>query len=156
MTKPYNFGDLNEDSEITPFDSFKGDHIVATSESVYQDLQKKVFESYRAKYLSTNVVTTSTPTLSTISKTQPYTWSIKIDDFYPRVYQTKPMVNRSDYEVEIVMPDDSIECITREELVKYIGERKLIQENEVVRTMYDRFQVAAKLAGSDDDGDTGV
>ena len=92
------------------------------------------------------------PPTHTIPK--PYTWTINLNDY--QTYNISPRVQKSDSKVEITMDDGSVEHVTREELVKYIGERKLVQENEVVRKMYDRFQVAAKLARSDDDGDTGV
>jgi hypothetical protein len=46
--------------------------------------------------------------------------------------------------------------ITAAELVKYIGERELIESNELVQAMYGRYQMAAKLVRSDHDGYTRV
>lgn len=72
------------------------------------------------------------------------------------VYKSEPTLLPDDEKVGIRMEDGSTSFITREELIKYIGERTLVQQNELVRKMYERYQVAVKLARSDDDGDTGV
>ena len=42
------------------------------------------------------------------------------------------------------------DIVTRDELLKYIRERRLIQCNKVVRSLWDRYQVAVKLTGSQD------
>lgn len=66
-----------------------------------------------------------------------------------------PLVTINDKEVRVDTPAGITESISREDLIKYIDERKLVQENEVVRKMYERYQVAVKLARSDNNGDTG-
>lgn len=66
-----------------------------------------------------------------------------------------PLVTLNDKEVRVDTPDGITESISREDLIKYIDERRLVQENEVVRKMYERYQVAVKLARSDNNGDTG-
>jgi len=48
--------------------------------------------------------------------------------------------------VSVSTRDGTIEHVTYSELVKYTEERKLIQENELVRALWERFQMAAKLA----------
>jgi len=75
---------------------------------------------------------------------------------YDTYYKSAPMVSKYEKKVEVTLDDGSVESISREELIKYIGERKIIQENEVVRKVYERYQVAVKLVRSDDNGDTGV
>lgn len=57
--------------------------------------------------------------------------------------------------LQIELDDGSVQTISRDELVKYIGERQIRQENEVVRTMWDRYQVAIKLVRSTDHGNEG-
>lgn len=42
--------------------------------------------------------------------------------------------------------------VTPAELIKYIGERELIQQNEPVRTLWERYQVAVRLVGSESNG----
>lgn len=59
------------------------------------------------------------------------------------------------HDIKVESGNLSYETVTREELVKYISDRKLREENEVVRKLWDRYQVAAKLVGSNDDGDHG-
>jgi len=85
-----------------------------------------------------------------------YTWNIPLTSSASPKYHVSPRVTTLDSSVEVNMEDGSLEHITREELLKYISERKAIQENELVRTMYERYQVALKLSRSDDDGDAGV
>ena len=63
-----------------------------------------------------------------------------------------PPVTKSAGEVEVEMEDGSIQTVSWSELVKYIRERQLRSENDVVRSMWDRYQVAAKLVRSTDDG----
>lgn len=75
---------------------------------------------------------------------------------YDTYFKPAPMVGKHEKKVEVTLDDGSVESISREELIKYIGERKIIQENEVVRKVYERYQVAVKLVRSDDNGDTGV
>ena len=161
MTKaPFNNPNHKDEIDLTIQDL-----LPSTSQDIYQSvsdsLYRKMCDSVGVPSPYT-VTVNQTPSWSTqiINKSTtvnaPYTWNVTYDDFYPKAYLAVPQVSCQDTKVDIVMEDDSVEHITREELVKYIGERKLVQENEVVRKMYDRFQVAVKLARSDDDGDTGV
>jgi hypothetical protein len=71
-------------------------------------------------------------------------------------YHAAPTLRKQHDEIDIEMKDGSYETVTRDELIKYISERKLIKENHAVRSMYERYQVAVKLVRSDDNGDTGV
>lgn len=71
-------------------------------------------------------------------------------------YQISPMLHKNDPKVEVRMDDESIESVTRAELVKYIRERKEIQENPLTRKLYERLQVALKLSRSDDNGEAGI
>ena len=75
---------------------------------------------------------------------------------YDTYFKSAPMVSRYDKKVEVQMEDGSIESISREELIKYISEQRVVRENEMVRKVYERYQVAVKLVRSDDNGDTGV
>lgn len=92
----------------------------------------------------TNVVNTSIPNIPISS----ITWKNN--------YNITSSLNSYDTTIQVKLDDGSLESVTREELIKYISERKLIQENEAVRSMYERYQVAVKLVRSDDNGDTGV
>ena len=69
---------------------------------------------------------------------------------------TKQTLHSRSESFEITTDDGSLEVLSRADLLKYISERKLVQTNEAVRKMYERYQVAVKLVRSDDDGDTGV
>lgn len=71
-------------------------------------------------------------------------------------FQYALIVTKTHGKVEVIDSDGKSESITYDELIKYIGERKLIQENKAVRKVYERYQVAVKLVRSDDNGDTGV
>jgi hypothetical protein len=71
-------------------------------------------------------------------------------------FQYAPRLDRYEKKVDVVMDDGSIESISREDLIKYISEQRIVRENEVVRKVYERYQVAVKLVRSDDNGDTGV
>lgn len=51
-----------------------------------------------------------------------------------------------------VMVDQKAVLIPRDELVKYIRERELRESSDLVRTLWDRYQVAVKLVGSKNDG----
>lgn len=66
-----------------------------------------------------------------------------------------PLITSEDKEISVIISEGVTESISREDLIKYMDERKLVQENEVVRKMYERYQVAVKLARSDNNGDTG-
>ncbi len=54
--------------------------------------------------------------------------------------------------VDVFLEDGVVANVTRDELVKYIRERELRSENEIVRTQWDRYQVAVKIVGSTDNG----
>lgn len=71
-------------------------------------------------------------------------------------YHYAPRLEKSESKLEVAMDNGKVETVTREELIKYICERKIVQENEVVRKVYERYQVAVKLVRSDDNGDSGV
>ncbi len=83
-----------------------------------------------------------------------YNWSTTIQGYWPMHHNF--VVTKTTKAIDVCLENDTQETITREELVKYLSERKLVRENELVSKMYDRYQVAVKLARSDDDGDTGV
>lgn len=57
--------------------------------------------------------------------------------------------------IKVVLDDGSYEVISRCELVKYICDRSLREQNEVIRTLWDRYTVAVKLVRSNDDGSNG-
>lgn len=71
-------------------------------------------------------------------------------------FKYAPRVDKYEKKVEVVMDDGSVESVSREDLIKYISEQRIVRENEVVRKVYERYQVAVKLVRSDDNGDTGV
>ena len=52
-------------------------------------------------------------------------------------------------------PASKVGTITREELVKYLEERRIREENELVRSLWERYQVALKLVRNSDDDDQG-
>ena len=49
------------------------------------------------------------------------------------------------------LPWGKVVSIPHDELIKYIGERDLRQNNEIARSLWDRYQAAVKLIWSDDD-----
>lgn len=49
------------------------------------------------------------------------------------------------------LPWGKVVSIPHDELIKYIGERDLRESNELVRTLWDRYQTAVKLIWSEDD-----
>lgn len=49
------------------------------------------------------------------------------------------------------LPWGKVASVSHEELIKYIGERDLRESNELVRTLWDRYQTAVKLIWSEDD-----
>lgn len=153
--KTYTFGDLGKKSTDWQLDIFEDKYSTKLDDmkTIYDDLLSKYAKDLSTYNYPNQVVVQTNPTYQAPT-TNPYTWRVNFNDY--ATYHVSPLVTKSDSKVEVTMDDGSVEHITREELVKYIGERKLVQENEVVRKMYDRFQVAAKLARSDDDGDTGV
>lgn len=143
MTKTYSFGDLGKNQVTTISDKY------ALPDSVSN---KQMLEDM--KYWSDKLVKQYTIPISHTPNYNYHYPSIDYDSYHKQIHTAK--VNHNVQTINVTMDDHSIETISREELVKYIGELKLIQSNEVVRKMYDRFQVAAKLARSDDNGDTGV
>lgn len=54
-------------------------------------------------------------------------------------------------EVAFRLPWGKVVSIPQDELIKYIGERELRESNELVRTLWDRYQTAVKLIWSADD-----
>jgi hypothetical protein len=84
---------------------------------------------------------------------KPYSYGYGDYDTY---FKAAPRVSKSEKKVEVEMEDGSVESISRENLIKYISEQRIVRENEVVRKVYERYQVAVKLVRSDDNGDTGV
>lgn len=77
---------------------------------------------------------------------------IIIDDYYNDHFPSPVKVRQTTPTIQVHLDDGSISQVSREELVKYIEERKLRQENELVRTQWDRYQVAVKIVGSTDHG----
>lgn len=49
------------------------------------------------------------------------------------------------------LPWGKVASVSHEELIKYIGERDLRESNELVRTLWDRYQTAVKLIWSEED-----
>lgn len=171
--KTYSFGNLGkeEPKQIT------WDELQNSTQSYSDPFSQKTVDDLYKKYLTGNPcnevsLSTKAPsyTTSNVSSTQ---LSIKdIQDLLnlygqPKTYNWTsygeyntynyiPKVEKSDAKVEVRLDDGSVESITREELIKYIGERKIVRENEVVRKVYERYQVAVKLVRSDDNGDSGV
>lgn len=138
------------------------------------DYQSVVLDQMWPNNLSNEVNITSAAAALQVNQT-----SIKSTDLisqmnsiyqmYPKTYlnsnpweDEKPYIKpvttmyRSDNQLNIYNDEGKVESISREELIKYIEERKVIRENEVVRKVYERYQVAVKLVRSDDDGDAGV
>lgn len=64
----------------------------------------------------------------------------------PHVY-----LNTSYDEICFTLPEGKVATIPVDDLIKYIGERELRDSNEVVRTLWDRYQTAVKLIWSEDD-----
>lgn len=139
------------------------------------DYQKKAMDDLYKNYIRSDMYSRIEPTqivtTNHIAKTQnlgkttvdSITKNIKIlyDQYSHKTWDTDsyhyaPRLGRNDSKLEVTMDDGKIETVTREELIKYIGERKIVQENEVVRKVYERYQVAVKLVRSDDNGDSGV
>jgi hypothetical protein len=96
--------------------------------------------------------------------TMSYTSMVKLMNQYggKKPYLDDVHVGRStahlyenDDRLDVHLGNGVTEWVSREELIKYISERKVIQENEVVRKVYERYQVAVKLVRSDDNDDTG-
>jgi hypothetical protein len=116
----------------------------------------KMYEKMQVAMVPKQSITYNTvpSTINTsINNIKNINWKILTE--YPSLH-LNPSVGKYDVKIEVHMDNGSQESVTREELIKYISERKLIQENEAVRTMYERYQVAVKLVRSDDNGDTGV
>lgn len=128
--------------------------------SVFEDVYKKyeidqtsgILHDYYAVPSYKQATITTTPSW----QQNPFSWHTTISTDSLKTYQTSPRVSKTDCKVEVTTDEGSIEHVTREELLKYIDERKIIKENELVRKLYERFQVALKLARSDDNGDQGV
>lgn len=133
------------------------------------DYQKKMTKEYLGAKSSNSAVSTANTLASA-----PSTYSVDltrlktmINGYYNgyKYYDTwndyekpnaPPRVDKTEKTVDVVMDDGSVESILREDLIKYISEQQVVRENEVVRKVYERYQVAVKLVRSDDNGDTGV
>jgi hypothetical protein len=130
-----------------------------------QDLYNLPSAPLQHDYYSTNIDTIPMPswgsqTLTSYPATyntipiHNYTTKISYGEYAKQVYKM-PTMSKAHSDLD-VMIDGEIESVSYAELSKYISERKLVRENEVVRKVYDRYQVAVKLIRSDDNGDTGV
>ena len=140
------------------------------------DYQKKALETLNQRYFTNACVEVPISTVTTRPTTRMYqpqsmgkttamsakAYQDMLDQYVNtsvwknETYHYAPELKKSDSKLDVVMDDGKVETVTREELIKYIGERKIVQENEVVRKVYERYQVAVKLVRSDDNGDSGV
>jgi len=154
---------MDETPETNPL-IYNSTQIQKTVKDTYDDLMKKYAEDLAYKetpgyFTALDTSFETYPIYNSVintSVTQPHTWNTTIySDTFAR-YQISPQVGKQDCKVEVRMDDNSVEHITREELVKYISERKAIRENPLVRKLYERLQVALKLSRSDDNGETGI
>jgi len=136
-----------------------------TDKNFYDDLLKKYAEDLKFNVVSEHYTMPTTITSFPNYHDQyslnhtipsPVNWNTVIYSDNLKTYQVSPQVGKHDSKVEVRMDDNSVEHITREELVKYISERKAIRENPLVRKLYERLQVALKLSRSDDNGETGI
>lgn len=70
-------------------------------------------------------------------------------------YSTTNKMTLRQNELRLEIKPGEYVTVSREELVKYISEQEVIRKNEVVRKMFERYQVALKLARSEDDDERG-
>lgn len=68
---------------------------------------------------------------------------------------TRPYVAKHDVTVSFQIDDGTFIDFPRAELIKYICDQPLREENEVVRKLWERYEVAVKLVRSKDNGDHG-
>lgn len=149
----------------------KGDPLEVSYKSAYKDLlydyQKQAMEDMFVEPTFNKAITTNRapPVNTTIVTSTDLIKQMKgLYNSYPSTkfnwqedyFKSAPVVDKSEKKVEVVMDDGRYESISREELIKYISERHIVRNNEVVRKVYERYQVAVKLVRSDDNGDTGV
>jgi len=80
---------------------------------------------------------------------------IKWDNLFSEPKKTIA-VNKMVDVLVVEMDNQTTVTVPRSDLIKYISEQQIIRKNEVVRKVYERYQVAVKLVRSDDNGDTGV
>jgi hypothetical protein len=126
------------------------------SMDTFEDVYKKYLDSNVSGILPSTYTLPSNQTSAPSWTVSPNFWNTVVTTDSLKTYHISPRVKKNDCKVEVTMDNGSVEHVTRDELLKYISERKCIQENEIVRKLYERFQVALKLARSDDNGDTGV
>lgn len=167
MSKTYSFGDFGK--KKTTEEISLG---TWTTDKLYTDAEKNVLDQYRQRLddklykdmfynvgTSTTKVTTADTTEQMLRLYGQKLISHKAIEDYLKLINNMPKPNAKfrgdEVGLDVALDDGSTETVTREELIKYISDRKLVRENEVVRTMYDRYQVAVKLVRSDDNGDTG-
>lgn len=115
--------------------------------------QKDPFKNYitlNINDLYSGQIYTSPSKTTSISTNFPSSYNYTYD--IGRHYGILPIHQKS---LEVEISPGFYKTISREELVKYISERSLIEENQVVRKMYERYQVALKLARSEDDDQRG-
>lgn len=178
--KTYSFGSLDKSED------WKTIKMLDTKPDIYSDLlhdyqkqvQDKIFndaiygtnlcKEITIPHMGSNSVThKATPVTATKASFPTSTMTYKDMQDLMNIYYNKgswgadryvynPNIKPSDKALDVIMEDGSTETISRADLIKYIGERKIIRENEVVRKVYERYQVAVKLVRSDDNGDTGV
>jgi hypothetical protein len=91
------------------------------------------------------------PLAHTLAVTKAYVDDLHTDSvlnsmMYPKITNMASLVTVFDAE------NDPVGTVTPAELVKYIRERELIEENQTVRTLWERYQVAVRLVGSEDNG----
>lgn len=147
MTKTFNIGDWGDFKKeksmklmADVFDTTVTDEVSLPSITMIKDT-----DDLLKKYGDPSYINTVAPG-HYFSYTNEYTWATRIPDINIGNQVSDDTV------IKIQMPDGSTESLTKSDLVKYLSERKLVQENELVRKVYDRYQVAVKLARSDDDG----
>lgn len=109
---------------------------------------------------STSSSTSSTTVLATnsLSSTITGTATITSGNIYTGInsypYTSDRVIRLQANEVDeqaFRLPWGKVDSISHEELIKYIGERDLRESNELVRTLWDRYQTAVKLIWSEDD-----
>ena len=144
--KPYGYADIGTEIRL-PKDIWNDEPI----DHLY-DYQKKIMTDIQDIRNYNTIVKSFTPPPSRFT----YSDMQKLWEEENHFYKNLAKVKQYNKGVQVTMDDGTEEVISREDLIKYISERKLVQGNEVVRKVYERYQVAVKLVGSDDNGDTGV
>lgn len=131
---------------------------------IYQSMSLDTFKTYTtvldptySPSYSTNITTSGSPTWTVnIPNSGGNYYNYTVNTTGPDYYQNiniSPKLAITDPKLEVTLDDGSIVTLSRDDLIKYISEQQLVRENELVRAMYERYQVAVKLVRSDDDGD---